>query len=333
MIKSGKDVVFASKLIREGKLVAFPTETVYGLGANGFDAKAVARIFEVKRRPTFDPLILHIGEMRDLAKVFQKPFPKLVEKLAEKYWPGPLTIVAEKNSKVPDIVTAGLPGVAVRMPAHPMALKLIRQAGVPVAAPSANLFGRLSPTEAIHVKEQLTNIDYLLVGGRSDIGIESTIVAVTKNTIEILRPGAITAAQLTNDFPGVAVKVSDVEDHIQAPGQMKSHYSPVKPLYLVDEAPECLPARAGLMVFNPATYHKSFTAGVKILSETGDLLEAASNMFAALHEFELEEDIEIVYAIKVREEGIGMAIMDRLKKAAFRFSGFDTKDGVNRGCP
>jgi L-threonylcarbamoyladenylate synthase len=217
------------------------------------------------------------------------------------------------------------------MPDHTIALKLIRQSGVPIAAPSANLFGRLSPTDASHVKEQLTTIDYIIEGGKSGVGIESTIVAVNKNTIEILRPGAITAAQLKEDFPGVDVVLSNTEDHINAPGQLKSHYSPVKPLYLVDEAPGQLPENAGLIVFNPATYTQVLTPGVNLLSKTGDLLEAASNMFAALHDFELDNSIEVIYAIRVAEEGIGLAIMDRLKKAAYRYSEIENYSVVNLG--
>lgn len=332
MIRSGKDIIFASKLIREGKLVAFPTETVYGLGANGFDAKAVARIFEAKKRPAFDPLILHIAQFSDLEKVFAKPLPKLVLKLAEKYWPGPLTMVANKNKQVPEIVTSGLSTVAVRMPNHPIALKLLKQAGVPVAAPSANLFGRLSPTEPEHVKEQLTTIDYLIEGGKSVVGIESTIIAVKENSIEILRPGAITAAQIRKDFPGIEVFLSDTEEHIQAPGQLKSHYSPVKPLYLVEEEPAYLSNRSGLMVFEPSSFSGRMAPGVKVLSSTGDLLEAASNMFAALHEFESDENIDRIYALKVKEEGVGLAIMDRLKKAAFRYSEIENYADVNVGC-
>lgn len=331
MVRSGKDVIYASKLIREGKLVAFPTETVYGLGANGMNAKAVARIFEAKKRPAFDPLILHIAELSDLQKVFIKPFPALIEKLAAKYWPGPLTIVSEKSNSIPEIVTSGLPTVAVRMPNHAIALKLIRQSGVPIAAPSANLFGRLSPTDADHVKQQLTTIDYIIEGGKSDVGIESTIVSVNKNTIEILRPGAITGAQIKKDFPDLDVIVSNSQDHITAPGQLKSHYSPVKPLYLVDEAPILLPDNAGLMVFNPSTYTQVLTSGVKLLSKSGDLLEAASNMFAVLHDFEMDNNIEVIYAIRVPEEGIGLAIMDRLKKAAYRYSEIENYSVVNLG--
>jgi L-threonylcarbamoyladenylate synthase len=329
MVKSGKDIIFASKLIKEGKLVAFPTETVYGLGANGLDATAVAKIFEAKKRPSFDPLILHISSINDIDKVFKKPVSPLVFQLAEKYWPGPLTIVYAKAEGVPDIVTSGLQTVGARMPNHPIALKLIRQAGVPVAAPSANLFGWLSPTEANHVKEQLTTIDYIVEGGKTQIGIESTIIAVTATGVEMLRPGAITAEQIKNDFPSIDVKKSSTEKHIQAPGQLKSHYSPRKPFYLLDEIPDELPDYVGLMLFEPMQLPADSKSVVKILSQNGNLLEAASNMFAVMHEFEDEPSVEKIYALRVKEEGIGLAIMDRLNKAAYRFSTFTNDQEID----
>jgi len=331
MIKSGKDIIFASKLIKEGKLVAFPTETVYGLGANGLDAKAVARIFEAKKRPSFDPLILHIASIDDLETVFKKPISPLIFQLAEKYWPGPLTIVATKVAKIPEIVTAGLNTVAVRIPSHKAALKLIKRSGVPIAAPSANLFGHLSPTKASHVKEQLTTIDYLIDGGSTNIGLESTIVTVNGDSIEILRPGAITTEQLKTDFPNIKILNSNTEEHIQAPGQLKSHYSPRKPLYLYDQMPEELPDYAALLLFEPATIPKEAKSKVILLSSTGDLLEAASNMFNALHDLEADDSIEQIYAVKVKEEGIGMAIMDRINKAAYRFTHFVDENGMEKG--
>ena len=321
MIKSGKDIIFASKLIREGKLVAFPTETVYGLGANGLDAKAVVGIFEAKQRPSFDPLILHIASVDSLDTVFKKPINPIIYKLADIYWPGPLTIVSGKNKQIPDIVTAGLPTVAVRMPNHPMALKLIRQAGVPVAAPSANLFGRLSPTKAAHVREQLRTIDYLVEGGKTNIGIESTIVAVANKRIEILRPGAITSAQLKLDFPDIEVVASSTEKHIQAPGQLKSHYSPRKPFYLFDHLPDNLPDYAALLLFRPYDIPATAKSKVFLLSADGDLLEGASKVFSVLHDLEADDSVEQIYAVKVEEQGIGVAIMDRLRKAAYRFTG------------
>ncbi len=321
MIKSGKDIVFASKLIREGKLVAFPTETVYGLGANGLDAKAVAKIFEVKERPSFDPLILHISSIEDLEVVFAKNTPPLILKLAEKYWPGPLTIVSQKSAKVPDIVTAGLSTVAVRMPNHPIALKLIRRSKTPIAAPSANIFGRLSPTHSEHVRGQLKGVDYLLEGGSTDFGIESTIVTVAYGKIEILRPGAITPDQIQIDFPEVEVVSSSTEKHIQAPGQLKSHYSPRKPFYLFDKIPDELPDYAALLLFGPLVLPKDSKSKVVLLSESGDLLEGASKMFSALHELEADDQVEQIYAVGVLKKGVGLAIMDRLQKAAYRFTG------------
>ncbi len=321
MIKSGKDIIFASKLIREGKLVAFPTETVYGLGANGLDAKAVARIFEVKQRPSFDPLILHISSIEDLENVFAKDISPLILQLAEKYWPGPLTIVAQKNIAVPDIVTAGLNTVAVRMPNHPIALKLIRRAQVPIAAPSANLFGRLSPTQSEHVRSQLHGVDYLLEGGSTDFGIESTIVTVASGKIEILRPGAITPDQIQLDFPENEVVSSSTEKHIQAPGQLKSHYSPRKPFYLYDKMPDELPDYAALLLFEPLELPKNAKSKIVLLSESGDLIEGASKMFSALHELEADEQVEQIYAVGVPKEGVGLAIMVRLQKAAYRFTG------------
>ncbi|NLX72387.1 MAG: threonylcarbamoyl-AMP synthase [Bacteroidales bacterium] len=328
MIKSGKDTIFASKLIKEGKLVAFPTETVYGLGANGLDAKAVARIFEAKKRPSFDPLILHISSIDELPTVFKKPISPLIIRLAEKYWPGPLTIVAPKTGKVPAIVSAGLKTVAVRMPSHKVALKLIKQAGVPIAAPSANIFGRLSPTEPIHVKEQLKTIDYLLDGGKTEIGLESTIVTVSGSTIEILRPGAITPDRIRADFPDAKVIMSDTDKHIKAPGQLKSHYSPRKPLYLFDEVPEKLPDYAGLLLFEPHHVPDNAQSKIILLSPEGDLLEAAARMFAALHELEADPSVEQIFAVKVKEEGIGLAIMDRMNKAAYRFTHFVDEQGI-----
>ena len=188
MIKTGTDIALAAHYIRQGELVALPTETVYGLGANALDAIAVAKIFEAKQRPTFDPLIVHIADMEMLGKLFLSPIDPLVFTLAKAFWPGPLTIVFKKTDLVPDLVTSGLDTVGVRMPSHPMALELIRTSGCPIAAPSANLFSQLSPTRPEHVQKQLTNVAYLLDGGSTNVGIESTIVAVENGETEMLRP-------------------------------------------------------------------------------------------------------------------------------------------------
>jgi len=183
------------------------------------------------------------------------------------------------------------------------------------------LFGRLSPTKAAHVREQLRTIDYLVEGGKTNIGIESTIVAVANKRIEILRPGAITSAQLKLDFPDIEVVASSTEKHIQAPGQLKSHYSPRKPFYLFDHLPDNLPDYAALLLFRPYDIPATAKSKVFLLSADGDLLEGASKVFSVLHDLEADDSVEQIYAVKVEEQGIGVAIMDRLRKAAYRFTG------------
>ncbi|MGB5653874.1 MAG: L-threonylcarbamoyladenylate synthase, partial [Robiginitalea sp.] len=186
----------AAKIITQGGVVAFPTETVYGLGANALDPMAVARIFELKERPSFDPLIVHIADLEQLQVLTTSEDPR-IGKLAEAFWPGPLTLVLPKTAQVPDIVTSGLPTVGIRMPDHPMALGLIRTCGCPLAAPSANKFGRLSPTRAAHVTRHLPEADYILDGGTTRVGLESTIVRLESDGFLILRPGGITREDLT----------------------------------------------------------------------------------------------------------------------------------------
>jgi len=183
-----KNTDLAAAFIRDGKVVAFPTETVYGLGADALNPMAVAKIFELKERPSFDPLIVHIASV-DQLEALVKSIDERVHKLAQTFWPGPLTIVLPKSSIVPDIVTSGLPTVGIRMPDNPVALELIRKAGCPVAAPSANKFGRISPTTAAHVRKQLPDVDYILDGGKTTIGIESTIISLTPAGFRILRNG------------------------------------------------------------------------------------------------------------------------------------------------
>ncbi len=192
-------VATAARYIQQGKLVAFPTETVYGLGANALDSMAVAKIFELKERPSFDPLIIHIAHMDQLEKLVLNEDER-VFKLAEKFWPGPLTMVLPKSQIVPEIVTSGLPTVGIRMPGNAIALELIRKAECPIAAPSANKFGRISPTTAAHVKKQLPNIDYILDGGKTTVGIESTIIRLTDAGFQI-RNGVITREDLETILP------------------------------------------------------------------------------------------------------------------------------------
>lgn len=316
----GYDIAKAAAIIKNGGLVAFPTETVYGLGGNGLDAKSIAKIFEAKKRPSFDPLILHISSLDQLQKVLKQPVDERFYQLAETFWPGPLTIVTEKSEIVPYLATSNLETVAIRMPEHPIALELIRLADTPIAAPSANLFGRLSPTSAQHVAQQLTTIDYILDGGSTRFGVESTIISLMPNNeIEILRPGAITLPMIKMAMPQCSVIIKDKHDLPNAPGMLDSHYSPQKPLILYDSIPLNNNSRIALLLPNASEPVMQNAGKTVYLSKTGDGIEMASNLFAALHTLEDDPSIDIIYAQTLPETGINIAIMDRLKKASFKW--------------
>ena len=308
------DLQTAAAIIREGGVVAFPTETVYGLGADALNPIAVARIFELKERPSFDPLIVHISDLEQLQVLTTSKDPR-IGALAEAFWPGPLTLVLPRTDAVPEIVTSGLPTVGIRMPDHPMALALIRTSGRPLAAPSANKFGRVSPTEAWHVEKHLPEVDYILDGGKTRVGIESTIIALRPDGFQMLRPGVITREDLKQVLPESAEK--RVYMHPEAPGMLESHYSPAKPFYLY--SPEALaaidPSRSGYISFRgevPADFRHVLT-----LSEDGDLKMYATRLFGAMHQMEAA-DLEAIMAEPVPEQGVGLAIMDRLRKASHR---------------
>ena len=303
----------AATLIRTGGIVAFPTETVYGLGADGLNPEACARIFEMKGRPRFDPLILHECSAARARKLFSR-VPKPALKLMKKFWPGPLTLVLPKACAVPDIVTSGLATVAVRVPANPHALALIKAAGRPIAAPSANRFGCLSPTTAAHVKKQLgAGPDMILDGGKTAIGVESTIIAFKGDRPVLLRPGGLPLEEIET-ADGVKALIRKISARPRAPGYLKNHYAPAAVLKLVKGESGAKPGRhAAYLAFSrkPAG---SFGA-VKVLSPRGDLREAAANLFACLHSFE-KKGIRIIYAERVPARGLGRAIMDRLNRAS-----------------
>jgi len=222
---SQSDLRRAAKLLRAGKLVAFPTETVYGLGANALSAEAVQRIFEAKGRPRTSPLIVHIAVLEDVHKVVSE-WPEAAQRLAEEFWPGPLTLVLPKQAAVPDIVTAGLKTVGVRMPSHPVALALLKECGLPLAAPSANRFAQLSPTTAEHVRRSLGDrVDFVLDGGPCAVGIESTVLSLV-GTPTLLRPGGISREQLEEVIGPVAVASGVTEGPHASPGMHAKHYSP-----------------------------------------------------------------------------------------------------------
>lgn len=302
----------AAQIICSGGLVAFPTETVYGLGANALDATAVAKIFEAKQRPSFDPLIVHISDREMLQQVVRE-VPAVAEKLMARFWPGPLTLVLPRLEAVPGIVTAGLPTVAVRMPAHPVAQALIRKAGVPIAAPSANPFGYLSPTRAEHVERMLGHrVDLILDGGSTLFGVESTIVLLAEKPV-LLRHGAVPLEELERVLGTVALQVEASEKPL-VPGQLPQHYAPRTPIRIAapEEVPSALRKRVGYLAFREVP--KGFKV-VKVLSPTGNLLEAAAHLFEALHQLD-RLGLEAIYAEPIPEVGLGRAIMDRLRRAS-----------------
>lgn len=310
---SSQNLERAAAVLRGGGVVAMPTETVYGLAANAFDARAVARVFEIKGRPSFDPLIVHVFDDAMLARVSAE-IPAQARLLVERFWPGPLTVVLPKASAIPAIVTSGLATVAVRMPAHPVARALLERAGVPLAAPSANRFGRLSPTRAAHVKAQLGDEpDLILDGGACEHGVESTIVAFDSG-VRVLRPGAISLDAIVAVLPEARLERSAVAVPV-APGQLTHHYAPTTPLRLVEPGGFVLErAAAGFVGFmRPAPGY----AQVRVLSERGDLREAAARLFEALHELD-GLDLERIDVEPVPERGLGVAIMDRLRRASAR---------------
>ncbi len=303
----------AAGVIRRGGLVAFPTETVYGLGAHALDTQAVARIYEVKQRPHFDPLIVHIAEYQQVGDLVTE-FPQASQRLIDVFWPGPLTVILPKSQSVPDLVTAGMPTVAIRMPSHPVAQDLIKEANCPFAAPSANLFGTISPTCAAHVRRQLgRSIDFILDGGPCSVGIESTIVSFVGPHPVVLRMGGIAVEQIEAVIG--RVEVASPSDHRPlSPGRLVRHYAPRTPLRLADKI-SCLPQgmRVGLLSLGP-TEMEGFAA-VEILSQPGNLAEAAANLFAAMQRLD-EAGLDLIIAIEVPNQGLGRAINDRLYRAA-----------------
>lgn len=318
------DVRRCAALLRRGGLVAFATETVYGLGASAFDARAVAGVFRAKGRPSFDPLIVHIGELRQLDDVC-KNIPELAMKLARRFWPGGLTLVLPKAERVPDMVTAGLSTVAVRMPSHACASQLLSVFGAPIAAPSANRFGYTSPTCAKDVLEDLGGrIDAVLDGGPADVGIESTIVWPHEGEIIVLRPGAVSIEELSKVAP-VRLRPHRPGE-VLSPGGLPTHYAPHTPMALLPAAwkselrrlerePGGRLPRIGLLLFKPEPFRCSAVQAVWTLSPKGRLEEAAANLFRAIRNLD-KMSLDAILAGPFPRKGIGLAIADRLEKAA-----------------
>jgi L-threonylcarbamoyladenylate synthase len=309
---NNENISRAAEIIKQGGLVAFPTETVYGLGADGLNPIAVAKIFEAKKRPAFNPLILHISDKLSLEKYSAVRNDK-VDRLINKFWPGPLTLVLAKTNLVPDIVTAGNPTVAIRMPDHPVALKLIEESGTPIAAPSANTFGHLSPTEASHVAKYLgSKVDLILDGGKCPVGIESTIIQFDDGEFYLLRPGGLSKEEIEKEIGSI---MTDNPNAVKpnSPGQLPFHYSPHTPISFLNDVLFDRKKKIGAIFFKGNKYSFPFTS-IKILSVTGDLREAAAKLFSYLHEME-NEGLDLILVEAIEEKGLGRAIMDRLKKA------------------
>ncbi len=301
----------AASVLRKGGLVAFPTETVYGLGGDALNPLAVAKIFEVKNRPQFDPLIVHIHHLDQLNQLVTE-IPDKAEKLIKIFWPGPLTLVLFKKPIIPDIVTSGLATVAIRMPSHKIALELLAAANIPIAAPSANPFEYLSPTTAKHVKEQLgQKIDMILDGGPCSIGLESTVIDFTEKEPLVLRPGGLAIEEIESVIGKVTI--SDAKNK-KSPGQLDKHYAPRTPLLITEEKKLIPGQKIGLLSFKKPS-HKIDFKRIEILSENGDLKEAATRLFSCLHTLD-KAGLDIIYAEPVPEMGLGKAIMNRLRKAA-----------------
>jgi len=320
-------IKLAAEEIKKGNLVAFPTETVYGLGADALNEKAVAKIFQAKERPFNDPLIAHIGDIKELYRLSQQ-VPPVAIKLAKVFWPGPLTLVLKKSELVSGIVTAGLDTVAVRMPEDNIALSLIREAETPIAAPSANLFGRTSPTTAQHVADDLDGkIEMIINGGKTKVGVESTVLDVTVEPVRVLRAGGISVEKLKEVVGQVKIS-KELKEGFRSPGMLNSHYSPQAKLILVENKEDAQIEevrqlaskymtqgfKVGIMA-KEENQNKYGRFEVKVIGKGTELEVCAANLFTILRSFD-KEGFEIIIAEGLKEHGLGLAIMERLRKAA-----------------
>jgi L-threonylcarbamoyladenylate synthase len=314
----GTDILYAKQLLQAGQVVGMPTETVYGLAGNAFDEDAVLKIFTVKNRPQFDPLIIHTDTLSKLTS-FIVDFPEKAQKLAKAFWPGPLTLLLPKSDKISDLVTSGLSTVAVRIPNHPLTLELLSTLDFPLAAPSANPFGYISPTSAQHVEKQLgKKIQYILDGGESQIGIESTIVGFEGDEAVVYRLGG-TSVEALEEIIGAVRLVAHSSSNPKAPGMLKSHYSPRKPLFINDLnqlLENYSKEQIGYLSFRK-TIENLPIENQRILSFSGSYSEAAKHLFSYMRQLD-SLPIDVIYAELLPEKDLGRAINDRIRRAAVR---------------
>jgi L-threonylcarbamoyladenylate synthase len=314
MAEIGKDVSKAATLLRQGKLVAIPTETVYGLAGNALDVDAVTKIFLTKNRPYFDPLIVHVHNA-EAAKSYADEIPDKAFELMKRFWPGPLTLLVPRKNIVPDLVTAGLDRVGLRCPDHAMTLELLRSLSFPLAAPSANPFGYVSPTSPHHVNDQLGNaIEYILDGGECKVGVESTIVGFENNAPIIYRLGGLGVEDIESVTGLLKITTTSVSNP-QAPGQLQSHYAPRKKV-LIGDINELLKDldRVGVLSFQEKYLSGKIRKQI-VLSSSGDLEEAAQKLFSSLRELD-KSNVDVILTELVPDIGLGRAINDRLRRAA-----------------
>jgi len=317
---SEQNIKLCAGVIKNGDLVAFPTETVYGLGANALDEGSVAKIFAIKGRPEDNPLIVHVASV-DEVKPLVKNIPDIFQRLVSKYWPGPLTLIMKKSSIIPDNVTAGLDTVAIRMPVHPAALALIRAFGGPVAAPSANPSGKPSPTKASHVLNDIGGkISYILDGGDCEVGIESTVLDISGETPKILRPGRVTYDELKEILGNIETAGMEKVEKPASPGMKYRHYAPKAPLTAVIGPPketakyiaEHMDDDAAALMFDD---HALSNQNIVTYGNSDDYSAQASRLFDALREVD-KLGVSVIYAQVPKEEGLGAAVANRIKKAA-----------------
>lgn len=318
MAEIGQNILQAADFLKKGKLVAIPTETVYGLAGNALNPEAVASIFETKNRPSFDPLIIHVSAVEQL-HLYSEEFPDQLQKLAVRFWPGPLTLLLPRKKNIPDLVTSGLERVAIRVPDHQLTQELLAMLDFPLAAPSANPFGYISPTTAAHVEAQLgAKIPYILDGGPCEVGLESTIVGMEGKEVVIYRLGGLEVAEIEAIVGKVKIK-DHSSSNPQAPGLLESHYSPRKPFILGELAVLIAEFRSREIDFAVLSFESKFqdiSAQRQIsLSDKGDLKQAAANLFAAMRALD-QTDASVILAELMPEIGLGRAINDRLKRAA-----------------
>jgi L-threonylcarbamoyladenylate synthase len=305
----------AADLLNRGQLVAIPTETVYGLAANALDKAAVVEIFNAKQRPSFDPLIVHIGNKSDVNR-YVSHVPVNAQKLMDAFWPGPLTLVLPKQSCIPDEVTSGLDTVGIRMPNHSLTLQLLNKLDFPLAAPSANPFGYISPTTPQHVFDQLQNkIPMILDGGPCEIGMESTIVGFEGELPVVYRLGGLTLEDIRNVCGEIKVEVNSSSDP-KAPGMLKSHYAPKKPLKIIADDFKFISLDSNVALIVYGEFENNTNAQVYTLSPKANYKEAASNLFSFLRLLDTDESIKEIFALLLPSINLGLAINDRLNRAA-----------------